>query len=534
MSNIILAYIVRYYFKVIAFFTMIQSENNDFSTKESQVTDISEKLNGYTILVDDVRAGKKDISALKPIINEIEGWINEGALNLFDRLLSYFVLSHSYGTIRYITKSPEKAYYNEKLAWKEVYCYRSTLNLINEVHKRGIFSLYYTATEMHYQSLIHLANVYDHFGRFQEAQSLWRQAGRLKPNDYMWQFNIGFSLANTHAYYEKRAEPFVLSYAKALLLPCLEKPETMVSATVAYARIKDLETPEISMDKEVKFANSEEGRYNQWVNYNRLRLNAFNDITPRSILSQEDSLYFKGILSFKDNLDFGPRMFSLLNEIKQEFVSARYMLYQYIINSGTIHFSDKKVFLADNSDGTNYSYNIEMAKSSFRALYSLLDKIAYSINEYLSLGIKGSRVAFKDFWYLDKQKHTLKPEITRWDSNYSLAGLLFIRNDIYGGDEHYLQDEKTIRLKAVRNAMEHRSMIITEDGEFDDRGLVLKISRMDFEETAMSLIQTVRQAIFCLVNMVNHIEYDKKESTKILKQIVISKEIPVVSDEGKV
>ena len=77
-------------------------------------------------------------------------------------------------------------------------------------------------------------------------------------------------------------------------------------------------------------------------------------------------------------------------------------------------------------------------------------------------------------------------------------------------------------------------MIITEDGEFDDRGLVLKISRIDFEETAMSLIRTVRQAIFCFVNMVNHIEYDKKESTKVLKHVVIPKEVPVVSDNDKV
>lgn len=94
---------------------MVHSENIDFSTKESQITDTSEKLEDYSIVVEDVRAGKRKMSELKPIINEIESWINNCNINLFDRLLCYFILGHSYGTIRHLTISPKKAYYNETL-----------------------------------------------------------------------------------------------------------------------------------------------------------------------------------------------------------------------------------------------------------------------------------------------------------------------------------------------------------------------------------------------------------------------------------
>lgn len=506
----------------------------DFSTKESQVTEKSLKLRDFSIIIESVKGGARPLDSLNPIIEVIDGWLKDGELNLFDKMMSYFILGHCYNTKRCLTLSPEKANYNDSLVWKEVFCYRTTMRLAGEVGKRELVALYRAVIDTRYQALVHLGGVYDHFGRFQQAQNLWLQAGHLRSDDYMWRFNIGFSLGSTHGYYERRAEPFVLAHAQALLKQYINKPETTRSATELYGRIKDFKTPDISEDKVVEYKKTEEGRYNQWVNDHWLRLNSYNDINPHSTIAQDDSLYFNAVFSPKQDPDFGYRVFALLNEIKQEYVSARYMLYRYFTESGGTHFSDKGVKLSDNADYSNYSYHIEVAKSSFRALYSLLDKIAYALNEYLSLGVASNNVSFKDIWYFDKKKRTLRKEITAYDTVYSLAGLLFIRNDIYGGDEYYLQDEDTLRLKAVRNAMEHRAIIITDDGTYDDSGVALKMSRSEFEETAMALIRTVRQAIFCFVNMVNHIEYDKKQSIKKAGQMVIPQAVPTMEDEEKI
>ena len=509
-------------------------EGFDYSTKESQVTDISNQLVGFSATIEDVRDGKKDLSELDGIISTVNDWLKSGDLNLFDKLLSYYIIGHSYNTIRLFTISPQNANYNNPLVWKEVYCYRWTLHLASEIGKRKLIALYPTAIDTRYQALVHLGGLYDHFGRFQEAQFLWLQAGHLRQDDYMWKFNIGFSLASTHGYYEKRAEPFVLAHAKAILKQYLEKPETTRSATQLYDKIKNWKTPNVAEDRDVVFEDTEEGRYNRWVNENWLRLNSYNDINPQSQISQDDSLFYNGIYVPKRDPEFGYRMFLLLNEIKQEFVSARYMLYRYFTDSGSFHFSDKNVKLSDNFDYSNYSYHIEVAKSSFRALYSLLDKIAYALNEYLELGAKGTSVSFKDIWYSDKKNRILKTKITDYKNVYSLAGLLFIRNDIYGGDEAYFQDEGTVRLRAIRNAMEHRAIIVTDAGEYSDTGLALTISRSDFEEISMNLIHMVRQAIFCFVNMVNHIEFDKKKSIKDADQLIIPQEVPVMDDKEKV
>ena len=506
----------------------------NFSTDESQITEKSLKLLEYSKVIDSVKARVLALDRLDSIIAEVECWLAEGKLNLYDKMMSYFVLGHCFGTIRCLTYNPSKAIYNDNLVWKEVYCYRTSMQLTKEVLNRKLVALYQTSIGTHYQALVHLACLYDHFGRFQEAQYLWLQAGHLLPNDYMWQFNVGFSLGCTHGYYERRAEPFVVARAKSMLKPFINKPETALSAKAVYDTIKNLKTPDIKDDKAVEYKDSEEDRYNRWVNDHWLRLNSYNDIHPQSFIAQDDSLYIDAIFSPKQDPSFGNRTFTLLNEIKQEYVSARYLLYRYFIGSGRQHFSDKGVRLADNADYSNYSFHIELAKSAFRALYSLLDKIAYALNEYLDLGETGTNVSFKDIWYSDKKKRILRKQITDYDAVISLAGLLFIRNDIYGGDDSYLQDENTLRLKAVRNAMEHRAIIVTDDGDFDNSGLAVRISRAEFEDVAITLISTVRQAIFCFVNMVNHIEYDKKNSIRKAGQMVIPQAVFAIDDKEKV
>ena len=506
----------------------------DLSIKESQITERCYKLASFSSVIDSVRAREKALLELDVVFNEVEGWLDEKNLNLYERLISYYILGHAYNTKRSLSTSPQKASFNDPLVWREVYCYRSIFKLATEISKRRIHALYPAAINTRYQADVQLGALYDYFGRFQEAQYLWLQAGYLRNDDYMWRFNIGFSLASTHGYYEKRAEPFVLAHAKNMLRPYLNKPETTRSAKEIYNRIKDWQTPDITEDKDVVYDDSETGRYAKWVNDHWLRLNAYNDINPNSQLSQDDSLFFQAVFSPNVNPQLGQRAFTQLNEIKQEYVSARFMLYQYLSNSGTQHFSDKGVVLSDNADYSNYSFHIELVKSGFRALYSILDKIAYTLNDYLGLGLKENNVSFNDIWYSDKKKRTIRPEILSFQSNYSLAGLLFIRNDIYGGGESYLQDEHTERLKAIRNAMEHRSILIVDDGEYDDTQFALIISREEFEETALNLIRVVRQAIFCFVNLVNHIEYDKKVSIKEAGQMVIPQPVSTIPDDDKV
>lgn len=501
--------------------------------KESVVTKTSKKLELFGFVIDEVKCGRKSIGEIDSIVRTVEGWLHDSQLNTFDRMMSYYVLGQAYNTKKCLTLSPSQAMFNQPLALKEIFCYRKILNIAEEIREKGICVLYNTAIGCVYQAYVHMGNVYDHLGRHQDAQYSYLLAAHMMPSDYMWKFNVGFSLGGMFGYYENRVKPFVVEQAKELLKPYLDRPETTFSAKQMWEKISPLKTLPLSEDKEYDYADTDEDKYAQWVNDHFLRLNAYNDVHSYSLLSQDDSLYFESLYYKRERFEDSQRLMALLNEIKQEYVSARYMLFSYFVNSGTIHFSDSNVKIADVYDLCNYSYNIELAKAAFRALYSLLDKIAFALNDYLELGVKGKDVSFSTFWYGERKKRTLRTEILNHSTVISLAGLLFIRNDIYGGDEAYLQAEETKLLQKVRNAMEHRAIQIVDQGIFEDRESVLFISRKEFEKVSMNLIRTVRQAIFCFVNAVSHISYDQAKEAK-KHGIVMQQFFDEVKDEDKV
>lgn len=502
--------------------------------KESEITETTKMLQVCGSDIEDVLAGKKDRDSLDTIISVLSKQLGDGNLNLFDKMLANYLLGESYNVLIKKTCSPQDAQFNNPIVWKAVYFYRMALVYVKDIFEKKQIALFVTAKLHKYSALIQLGDVYSHMGRFQNGIEYYKAAALLYPNDYRWKFHFGFTLFNTHSYYERAAEGFVVSLMKDLIRDCLDKKEYSQTANNVYNIIKGWKSPDFNNDKPTNYEATEEGDYNHWVNQNILRLNAYNDINYTSTLCQEDSLYFDGVYSPKTDPDSWRRLFQMLNEVKQEYVSARYMLYSYFKKSGSNHMSDKNVRLADVYDRSNYSFHLELAKSAFRSLYSILDKIAFALNDYLDLDMNPERVNFSNVWYENSKSYRIKEEIQKYKSLYSLAGLLFIRNDIYGGADDYLQAEETKLLKKVRNAIEHRAIIIVDDGILEDDGSVLNISRMEFECVSINLIKMVRQAIFCFVNAVNHIEYDKKIEITKKGEMIIPQEIDSVKDDEKV
>ena len=87
----------------------------------------------------------------------------------------------------------------------------------------------------------------------------------------------------------------------------------------------------------------------------------------------------------------------LFNQIKQEYVSARFMVYD-ALSSKEAHFSDKDVHLVNTLDYPTYGISIEKIKYSYRSLYSLFDRIAFFINEYFEVGVKDRDVSYRSIW----------------------------------------------------------------------------------------------------------------------------------------
>ena len=143
--------------------------------------------------------------------------------------------------------------------------------------------------------------------------------------------------------------------------------------------------------------------------------------------------------------------------MKQEFVSARFQYYEGV-NTETPHFSDKEVLLLNTLDYPSYSLSIEMVKSSFRMLYSIFDKIAFFLNNYLKLEIPPDKVLFRTFWYENRsKKNGIREKFIKYE-NWPLRGLFWLSKDLYenkGGFRESLEPDAQ-KLNEIRNHLEHR------------------------------------------------------------------------------
>ena len=106
-------------------------------------------------------------------------------------------------------------------------------------------------------------------------------------------------------------------------------------------------------------------KYWEWVAKNKLALNLLNDVFD-SVEVGYDPLYLP---SMSEDIK-GKKvqyLFGLFNQIKQEYVSARFLAYEGF-NIKEPHFSDKMVYLINTLDYPIYGIGIEKIKACYRAV----------------------------------------------------------------------------------------------------------------------------------------------------------------------
>lgn len=258
-----------------------------------------------------------------------------------------------------------------------------------------------------------------------------------------------------------------------------------------------------------------EQNYRKWCLNNNLYLNTLNDVFCHSLVAQ-DCIHLPNIIT---KIDVGVKFHGLFNQLKQEYASARYLIYDGISNTGK-HYSDNDVYLYNTLDYPVYGLGIEKIKCSYRSLYSLFDRIAFFINDYFELGIDERNVSFKSIWECKKTANgiiDLKKNMTNVETyNHPLIGLYWLFKDI--GKKKVKHDylEPFIKeIADIRNAIEHRYLkvhdtmfFIHEDSAFSD-SLAKSVYFSDFKDATMTLLQYAREAIILLVLAVHREEQIK-------------------------
>lgn len=365
------------------------------------------------------------------------------------------------------------------------------------------------------QILTNIGNQFDHLGRFVEAIEYWDHALAIDPNFAMAIGNRGMGLWTyaRHLYDPRHATVFV-RMARAALTRALERPLEGKAGDFFHrllARV-DQVLADKEPEREVHFREFSLGRSKVEVAYRRtclmrrLFLNPLNDLGYHTIAARDILV----TPPMKVPIGEGPRFQGFFNQLKQEYASARYLFFEGSKEPPGPHFSDREVVLFDTFDYPVYGLGAEQLKLAFRMSYSILDKVAFFLNEYFRLGIPERNVKFRTLWFANQRPNDgLRPDLAS-RTNLPFRGLYWVSRDLAGPfdpaeDLRGCLEPEARELAAIRNHLEHKYLKLHELG-FPEGGhadtdepladtLAYSINRTAFEKKSLKMLKLARAAI---------------------------------------
>lgn len=399
--------------------------------------------------------------------------------------------------------------------------------------------------------LTNLGNAMDHAGRFVEAIEYWDRALATVPSFPMARGNRGLGLAHyASLLYDQGHVAVLLRHAHVDLGDALSSPlPEHARAPFDQCRLEIESTlpPKaedlISDDTNGSMLGDSEHEigYRRWCLKNRLFLNPLNDLGRRPIAAR-DVLCQPSIVV---GIEEGPYHAGFFNQMKQEFVSARYLYYEGI-QAASPHFSDREVLLFNTLDYPVYCLAAEKAKAAFRMAYSLFDKMAYFLNHYLTLSIPERRVKFRTLWYASQaRKAGLRPEF-ECCRNWPLRGLFWLSKDLFEeapGFKEALEPDAQ-QLWEIRNHLVHKYLKL-HSGEWTGRradendlfpgltdNLAYSLHRRDFEAKTLRLLKMARAALIYL-SLAVHSEERRRAANRDPKTVIVGARLEAWDDGWK-
>lgn len=357
--------------------------------------------------------------------------------------------------------------------------------------------------------LTNLGNILSHLGRFVEAIKSWDAALRIIPNFAMALGNkgVGFIYYGKSLYDYGHAAIFA-DYAMDNLNNAISKDALWDSGSHPGAKegfkkyydsyveyLENIEYDfEFDLDQWSLGESEEEINYRGWCLHHRLFLSPLNDICRKTAAAQ-DVIHLP---SHTYNIDEYPRFPNYFNLMKQEYVTARYALFE-AINSDSEHISDKNVLLLDGFDGVKFGYYNEQLKTSYRLAYSLFDKIALFLNDYYSVGLEPEFVNFKRIWGKKINDKFKLYDVFENSKNWPLRGLYYLSKDLHHEEFIDVSLPDAQELASLRNRIEHRFLSLQDHPCYvKNTGTLSYLNIPDFKEKTLRIISMSREALIYL------------------------------------
>ncbi len=453
--------------------------------------------------------GQNDLERLTTSI-EIAISVNIKNFDPHSKANYYYFLGNAWSYIQQIKYPNTNFEFESEEIEKQITYYRKSLGLLKENNDDFIKC----------QVLTNLGNLFSHIGRIVEAQEYFNLCLSIDSKFGMAIGNRGFGLFHyARVIFEPIHQFIFMQYARKDLLASCKMNDVYIDAKNAFHSLaKQIETAypleELkgfkNYDNYYKGLDEVEVDYRKWCSENKLFINPLNDVLTESVVANDHLFTPSMVLKFDEK----PIFQSMFNQLKQEYVSARYLFYESLLNS-EIHFSDKEVTLMDTLDYSTYSLSIEKAKIAFKICYSIFDKISYFLNLYLGLENIPSKVNFRNIWFKNLFKNQGLNELISDSSNWALRGLFWLSKDLYEKEFDVTIEPDAKELANIRNYIEHKSFKVVEslNPYWTKETETYEIDRRLFEDKTFKILKLSRSAIMYLSFLIYE-EENKREKNR--------------------
>jgi hypothetical protein len=278
--------------------------------------------------------------------------------------------------------------------------------------------------------------------------------------------------------------------------------------------------------------STRERAYRKWALSECLFLNPLNDLGAWPIAATDSF----GLPTFTTAASEPPTWIGFFNQLKQEFVSARWAYWDGV-NAQRSHFSDRDVTMLNTLDYPAYGWGAEQVRMAFRMAYSLFDKTAFFLNDYARLGIPERDVYFRSLWFDPKTKK-LRPEFIQ-RINLPWRGLYWLSKDFFDSALTATADPDAEALSKIRNRLEHSYLKLHEIGAgnpsgdlFHDR-LAYSLSSESFQRRTLRLLKRARAALIYLSLGMHQDERQRQASEKSGEALALPMTIETFDEKRK-
>lgn len=483
------------------------------------------------------RGSERDLEHAQVLIKELQ------QSNIPDARVSelHYFAANTWSALRTIRRTDSASQW----VWMQPELEQELLALRRAIYCEGFSELNAVRCAQMYTNAGNLLNT---IGRPLDAVRLYNHAIQYVPNFGMAIGNRALALKGLAQYHYDHGQACLLLHRSRREFSSVAGPYIEIGADLAFQEQaeqieswldqeflqKDNPFPRVSLGR-----SKTEKSYREWALTEGLFLNPLIALGPESCAAR-DTL---GLPSLTTPINDGPGLLGMFTQIKQEFISARYMAWEGVV-SHRPHFSDRETHLVDTLDYAVYGLGIEKLKMAFRMAYSILDKCAFFLNKYLDLQIDDNNVNLNRVWFVDgepnrsKENGNLNSRIMD-SENWPLRGLFWLARDIY--DKGALRDPidpMAQELKVIRDHLEHKYLKVHEFCVERDTPNGLKdqyswsIDVKSLESKSLSLLRHAHSAVTNLALAV-HAEEKIRTTNQSSTGLKMPMFLPLVPDNRK-